>query len=399
MEITLQGSLKFFKLPEILTFLHLSEKSGTLNLVSGSKELYIYFRSGSVVFATSNQEQFRLAAVLLRKKKIDYAQWRKIEEPMLRLGEKFGRIAVEQNILTDEELQDYLKIQVSEIIYDCFVWSDGKFSYLDVMQLPEYAVTISIDLTNLIMEGARRIDEMGYFTQHLPKKTAVLRVIGNPASQEKINLSLDEWNILFLINGKRSLEEVCTESKGDLLDVYRVIYGLYANKLIEIVSEEEAMVASIRERKEEKALILLEPPTHKLTKPDTGLLISPQAVLTFKDLLKVTLAQLTLKKRQAEQKIFPLIEQEYLIGRQMGNDIHIADPSISNVHAKIFKGPEGYVLEDLNSRNGTFLNGVRIDRRLLHDHDTISIGNSSLVYNIVFEVKRAPDSSVRSPAS
>ena len=75
----------------------------------------------------------------------------------------------------------------------------------------------------------------------------------------------------------------------------------------------------------------------------------------------------------------------------MGNEVHISDPSISNVHARVFKGPEGYVLEDLNSRNGTFINGRRIDRKLLLENDVIMVGNTQLVYNIVYEVKRLPD--------
>jgi len=387
MEITLHGTLRFFKLSELLNFLNIGQKTGTLNLSDGSKLADIYFDSGNVVYAASNQEKYRLGAVLIRKKKIDEDVWRKLENLMVQQGEKFGKIAVEEKVLSENELQDFLKIQVSEIIYDCFNWNQGKFTFVDVMQLPSHAVTISIDHTNLIMEGARRITEIGYFAQNLPGKGAVLRAIADPGGQEKINLTLEEWKILFLIDGKRTLEEVCNECSENLLEVYRLLYGLFANKLVEVIPEEELIVHEMKAESQRPAVISA---TSKF-KQDTRLLISTTAGYTYKDVLKVTLARLTLKKAESDKKTFPLIEQEYYIGRQMGNQIHISDPSISNVHARVFKGPEGYVLEDLNSRNGTFVNGTRIDRKLLHENDAVRLGNSNFIYNIVYEVKRVPN--------
>jgi hypothetical protein len=254
-----------------------------------------------------------------------------------------------------------------------------------VMELPPHAVTIAIDPTNLIMEGARRIEEIGYFSQHLPQKNEVLRTIGDPTSHEQINLTLEEWKVLFLIDGKRTLEEISTESSESVLDVYRLLYGLFANNLVEVVPQDELMLHSIKEETKESQITV---PTKKPL--DTKLLISTTALLTYKDVLKITLARLTLKKTEAEKETFPLLEQEYYIGRQMGNQIHLTDPSVSNVHARIFKGPEGFVLEDLNSRNGSFVNGVRIDRRLLHENDAIRLGNSNFVYNIEYEVKKVP---------
>jgi len=387
MEITLHGTLRFFKLSELLNFLNIGQKTGTLNLSDGSKLADIYFDSGNVVYAASNQEKYRLGAVLIRKKKIDEDVWRKLENLMVQQGEKFGKIAVEEKVLSENELQDFLKIQVSEIIYDCFNWNQGKFTFVDVMQLPSHAVTISIDHTNLIMEGARRITEIGYFAQNLPGKGAVLRAIADPGGQEKINLTLEEWKILFLIDGKRTLEEVCNECSENLLEVYRLLYGLFANKLVEVIPEEELIVHEMKAESQRPAVISA---TSKF-KQDTRLLISTTAGYTYKDVLKVTLARLTLKKAESDKKTFPLIEQEYYIGRQMGNQIHISDPSISNVHARVFKGTEGYVLEDLNSRNGTFVNGTRIDRKLLHENDAVRLGNSNFIYNIVYEVKRVPN--------
>ena len=85
------------------------------------------------------------------------------------------------------------------------------------------------------MEGARRIDEWEECERLLPDSSVVFRVVSNPDA-EKITLSLDEWKILFLINGRRRLGELAHDADEEPLHVYRVVYGLFANKLIEAVS-------------------------------------------------------------------------------------------------------------------------------------------------------------------
>lgn len=68
----------------------------------------------------------------------------------------------------------------------------------------------------------------------------------------------------------------------------------------------------------------------------------------------------------------------YLIGRRAG-DIPLSDEKISARHAEIkILGPEAYLVIDLASTNGTFLNGARIERvRIGHD-DEIRLGDSFL---------------------
>jgi len=69
-----------------------------------------------------------------------------------------------------------------------------------------------------------------------------------------------------------------------------------------------------------------------------------------------------------------------VIGRAHGNDIVIADDMISSTHARITPLPDGAILEDLNSTNGTLLNGMRIQApQNLVAGDRISIGLLTMV--------------------
>lgn len=65
----------------------------------------------------------------------------------------------------------------------------------------------------------------------------------------------------------------------------------------------------------------------------------------------------------------------YIIGRDVANDIVIANKTVSRRHAAIIFDGEECIIEDLNSKNGTFVNEEKITKYSLSDSDVISIGN------------------------
>ncbi|WP_019202934.1 ATP-binding cassette domain-containing protein [Tsukamurella sp. 1534] len=68
------------------------------------------------------------------------------------------------------------------------------------------------------------------------------------------------------------------------------------------------------------------------------------------------------------------------IGRTPDNDLAIGDMLVSRRHARLLTGPQGLVIEDLHSANGTQVNGRRIGGpTALRDGDVVTVGNSDLV--------------------
>src|ERR1700756_2438882 len=106
-EPSLRGILASFRLPDVLTFLASTRKSGTLTLTNEGHEATVYFEGGAVVYAGTNQETLRLSAVLLRKKRISAAQRDAIDALMQAEGGRFGQLAVNQGLLTAEQLHDF----------------------------------------------------------------------------------------------------------------------------------------------------------------------------------------------------------------------------------------------------------------------------------------------------
>ncbi|MCB0207835.1 MAG: FHA domain-containing protein [Anaerolineae bacterium] len=74
----------------------------------------------------------------------------------------------------------------------------------------------------------------------------------------------------------------------------------------------------------------------------------------------------------------PLITSELTLGRDESNDIVLADPKVSRLHARVECGDQGCVLIDEGSANGTFVEGEIIERVTLHPGSLINLGNSTL---------------------
>lgn len=77
---------------------------------------------------------------------------------------------------------------------------------------------------------------------------------------------------------------------------------------------------------------------------------------------------------------FELGQDECVIGRDDSCDFTISDPRVSRRHVLISRSGDSYYVEDLNSRNGTFIDGVKITREILNPGCEITIGSSKLKY-------------------
>ncbi len=84
-----------------------------------------------------------------------------------------------------------------------------------------------------------------------------------------------------------------------------------------------------------------------------------------------------------EPRIAPLTREWTRIGRSLAADVRFDDPTVSRRHALIVRQPDGVRVLDDRSLNGVFVNGERIEGRLLQDGDEIIVGRYRLSYLVV----------------
>ena len=112
--------------------------------------------------------------------------------------------------------------------------------------------------------------------------------------------------------------------------------------------------------------------TIKLTKKELLIgIYGKQSGLTPKALLSV-------ESGVDKGKSFQLTSPELSVGRAQDNNIMLADQHVSSHHAMVHYREKGYMIEDLGSKNGTFVNGTRVEHSLIRDNDRIEMGETLL---------------------
>ena len=92
------------------------------------------------------------------------------------------------------------------------------------------------------------------------------------------------------------------------------------------------------------------------------------------------MAKLVLHREGGEMRDIPLDQDRITIGRRADHDVCLPFPAVSADHAEIITVMADSFLHDLGSTNGTFVNGERVTKHFLRNHDKIDVGREQLVY-------------------
>src|SRR2546428_6301133 len=93
------------------------------------------------------------------------------------------------------------------------------------------------------------------------------------------------------------------------------------------------------------------------------------------------MAELLMLRGPGAGRRFPLEDQQTIIGRQPGVAIYVDLPDVSRRHAQITRDHDGFFLEDLGSRYGTFVNGQQITGKVaLRPQSQLLIGGCEFLF-------------------
>ncbi len=102
--------------------------------------------------------------------------------------------------------------------------------------------------------------------------------------------------------------------------------------------------------------------------------------------------RITVKLKSRPLKSYTFTGKQLSIGRSSENDIVIDNLSVSRKHAVILSKKDGYILNDLGSKNGTYVNGEKVDGTELKSGDCITIGKYQILFQVPTGESGSPDS-------
>ncbi|MEA2030303.1 MAG: DUF4388 domain-containing protein [candidate division Zixibacteria bacterium] len=212
MDLDLQGSIERFTLPEILQLIASSRKSGTLGIQKDDSIVMVYFKKGEVIYGYGPRETFHLGQLLKERKVLNSDQLDEAIKIQAKSenSKRLGEILISQRFIDRADLELVVKKQVEELLYSLLSWQTGSFKFYENQYPTDEEIQVRLSVENIILEGLRRLDEMNMAKETLPNMDAVYTISATQAGRSReINMRAAEWNIMALVDGHRSLEQIC----------------------------------------------------------------------------------------------------------------------------------------------------------------------------------------------
>ena len=93
-------------------------------------------------------------------------------------------------------------------------------------------------------------------------------------------------------------------------------------------------------------------------------------------------AKLIVQPQDGDPWSYELSATETLIGRSPAHPVHLDDKAVSRDHAAISWEGDGFVIEDLQTTNGTRVNGKRVRSSPIADGDQLRVGKTILTFHV-----------------
>jgi tetratricopeptide (TPR) repeat protein len=185
--MAIRGNLNEASLPDVLQLLAMGSKSGCLTLASDKGFGSIYFDNGRISYATVG-----------------------------------GR-----------------GLATADAVYAMFAWTVGTFSFEPGVTPSKDAVLVAVDPQELLLEGARRVDEWSLIEKKIPSLDVVFALDRQQMLRNSIAFSIEQQMLLPLIDGHRDVKELMKESGLGEFGVGKALYGLMSGGFLVPVGRRE----------------------------------------------------------------------------------------------------------------------------------------------------------------
>jgi hypothetical protein len=228
--MSLIGNLRTMSLPDILQWVAIGRKTGTLHLEHRSIQKRIAFRDGTIATSWSTDPRESLGQFLIREGCVSEEQ---LFRALLRQEEKgtlIGSILVEEGSLDADTLRRVLKTKAEETIYDIFLWTEAQFEFKEGEFPREPLINIEIGVTEVVMEGIRRVDEWGRIRKVFPSSDVTFKLLGSLDDGEDVV----ERQVLALVQAGKPLSAIALELRRSEFDAAPLLFELCARELIAV---------------------------------------------------------------------------------------------------------------------------------------------------------------------
>lgn len=261
-----KGTLREFKVPDILQLISLQKKTGILTFNSQEGFITIIFEDGFIIGidAFPKKLEMRVGNVFVKQEIISEEMLQRALAIQKRTNQKVGEILIGMGLIDEKIIPEVLKIQATQIVLSLFNWKKGEYNFkvLDYVD-KELRLFTPIAVDNLIMEGVQMLDEWPLIKKAIPSEDIVFEplFLGNkkialiseyddeapPKDDNTLHMTEAEVNLLKHINGRNTVNDIVELGQFTEYKVYKTLYNLFNKGLMKKKIKTE--IQEIEERK------------------------------------------------------------------------------------------------------------------------------------------------------
>ncbi|HVS03612.1 MAG TPA: DUF4388 domain-containing protein [Thermoanaerobaculia bacterium] len=240
------GQLRQTALPEMLYTIYLHRVPGTIAARQSEVTKEIFVRDGAVIHATSTDRDDSLGHHLERTGRLTPGQLAASTQLRGESPKRHGELLIDHDYLSPGALYEAIQEQIRAIVWSLFSWEEGEVTFTIGEFDEAHMVRIYLPLRQVILEGVKRAPDAKALVARLGRKETVFEPQWN--TEELIEAALDalELALLRLVDGKRTLYELCTQGPHKPAENARLIYAFHVLRLIRRSQNGRSGVVKIR---------------------------------------------------------------------------------------------------------------------------------------------------------
>lgn len=228
-----QATLEETSIPEMFWTIYRHKVPGLIELRHEDVVKKIYVREGTIYHATSSDRSDRLGAHLYRLGKLSRDELTETMRERAQSGKRHGQLLIERGHLSPAELYEAIRGQMEGIVWSVFSWQKGEIAFKIGEFHDPLMIRIHLPMRQVIVRGVKKVQNAKGLVTQLGKKTTVFRPGYCTEDLVEIALDQEEYDLLRLVNGERSLYDICNDGPYGVSENARLLYAYYVLHLIE----------------------------------------------------------------------------------------------------------------------------------------------------------------------
>lgn len=199
----------------------------------------VHIKEGNVVHATSTDLNDSLGTFLLRAGKLDAEQYAATMAEREKADRRYGEILIDLGLLSPREVYEAIREQIEGIVWSLFYWQDGRVTFSIGDPGGGGRVAVQLPMRQVVLEGIKRAPNARALVARLGRRDTVFVPDYQPEQLIALALDGDEYRLLRMVDGRRTLYEVCDQGPLSAADNAKLLYAFQVLRLIRRAAVEE----------------------------------------------------------------------------------------------------------------------------------------------------------------